>query len=354
MKDWAFSFLPLILGFIFQFAWIFKIKLDIQFFVAIIAFLTTAIGFASVGYLTNEYFDKESDLLSGKKNYLAGLSITKTSLLFILAIITTLAPWLILRLSYISIALVILELSLFLIYSIPHTRFKNVSYLSNIIDTLYAYLIPVALTYRTFFFYAPINVEFDILYLYLILFFFVGFRNILIHHIVDASYDQIGQIKTLALRWGLEKAKSRIKIFLILEFLTGLVLLKFIITSIYVLGFLMAIYTWTFLKTYKDNKDKPYQNKFVIDKFYQIYLPIIILFLLASQQSAWYPILFAFYFLFAKELNSKIYSYLKLIKNKLSVFVNYTIYSLFLLFGVNLKKENCSAWQYIKKRFKFK
>lgn len=352
MKDWAYSFIPLILGFIFQFAWIFKIKLDTQFFIAIVAFLTTTIGFTSVGYLTNEYFDRESDLLSGKKNYLADLSITKVSFLFILAIITTLAPWLILRLSYISIVLVSVELSLFLIYSLPQTRFKNVTYLSNIIDTLYAYLIPVALTYRTFFFYAPINVEFDILYLYLILFFFVGFRNILIHHIVDATHDNIGQIKTLALKWGVEKAKSRIKIILILEFIAGLVLLKFIISSYYILIFLIAIYAWAFFKTYQDKKEKPYQNKFVIDQFYQIYLPVVILFLLASQQSAWYPILFIFYFLFARELNSKIYYYLKSVKNKLSIIVNYGIYYIFLIFGVDLKKENSSAWQYIKKKLK--
>jgi len=99
------------------------------------------------------------------------------------------------------------------------------------------------------------------------------------------------------------------------------------------------------------------------DVAYQVWLPLITLFLAIKTDGRWILILpFHILFLLPSYLHEKMTDGIRFIYGKLLVYVfipgrhyssrviNYTIYYFFLLFGVNLKKENKSAMKYLKSR----
>ena len=374
-SDWRLSFFPFIIGCVYLWLSVFKIGFNLQTLILFFISLVTTVGFASLGYFINEYFDKESDRASGKINKLSLLTTPKQLLLFILLSAITFVPWFWLPTNKISWLLISCEIALFLLYSLPFPRFKTNYVVSGFIDSLYAYVIPLLLAYYTYKIYSGGSLE-PFIYALGFATFFIGFRNITIHHVNDIFKDRLSGNNTLPQKIGVKKTSILITVLLFYEAIFFVLFSYLSICNNWLFVFWILFYLmFIFIKLYQLNfnirinyvavepirhlTDKAYQIAFpffnliiliIWDWGWLILLPIHILIL--TPVSVLKPILF-----FVKWLQVKLrlifFVYIKnTLRKCLSMSINYPIYYLFLIAGVNLKKENMSAIEYFKKKTK--
>jgi len=369
-NDWRISFVPFIIGCVYLWLFIFRIPFDLNSALLFLLSLTTTIGFASFGYIINEFFDKESDKVGGKVNRLATVSSKKQLALFVISLLLTLAPWLWLPLNNISILLILTELFLFFIYSLPFPRLKAVPYLSGIIDSLYAYAVPLLLSYHTYQLFSGQDNKYFILFFFPAVF-LIGYRNIIIHQVNDIFFDMSSGLLTLPQKAGVLKTNLIIVTLLLNEIF--FFILASIMLSLHNSLFALWILFYIVFLIVRAIRLKPgfrlqyisiHSFRHISDPAYQVFFPIISFLLLITIDWQWASLAIihivllipAFvlsetkrYFLFIAG-----YSQLKIIiptKHYLSLSINYPIYFLFLIFRIDLRKENKSAIQYLKGLF---
>ena len=325
-----------------------------------------------MGYLINEFFDKKDDFIAGKINKVQSLSWQKLVLLLFGILLIAFLPWISLPYKSLSILLIGIQIFLFILYAIPPFRLKNNFILAAIIDSLYAYVLPLILSYYTFYLY-NVQTEQHIILILLItfLFFIAGYRNIINHFITDFLTDQKLYKKTLPQIIGIRSTlKLLIKLtYIEYGFISILIALLFVFSTNYYF-FKVSIPIVILTQFYINN----YKNSFSVRKFiklpntlYQFYFPILCLVNLIINDHLWtiwipiHLILFIPYFRFQslidlwQRIHFRLYFnciYYYVIRKTISRIVNYTIYFLFLLFRIDLKKKNISAITYIKKKIK--
>lgn len=364
--DWRLSFLPFIMGSVYLWIWWFKITLSISsLFIIILSFITT-IGFASLGYLINEFFDQEFDSRAGKMNKLSSLNYRIIVLLFLVSSSCTLLPWLWLPFDKLSWLLIIFQILLFLCYSIPFIRFKEHSIFSIITDSLYAYLVPIILSFYTFSLFSDqLKIPFWF-YFFMLNVFFVGVRNIIIHQIKDILKDKTSGLTTIPMILGIKKTYQLLFIislyegFFFLAFLNTLFLFLKYTFIISILCYIILCFVWV-KKHYNKEDDKVYLK---LNYVYHVLFPLCSALLMIYFNYHWALVLILHMVLLVPaSFYSKIISFIKRIcsvlmkiilvdvRNAISLVVNLPIYWTFRLFGVNLKKEQTSAIAYFKKHF---
>lgn len=331
--------------------------------------LLTTIGFASLGYFINEFFDKESDAKAGKLNKLAFLPFWTQGLILAAILLITFLPWVFLPKDHLSLLLIFTQISLFLLYSLPFPRLKENAYLSLVIDALYAYTLPLLLSFHTFSLlkgshYFP---------LWFILFSvsagFIGLRNILTHQVKDVFKDAAAGQKSLPMLLG--PIKTQLLLTLIFAYEVFSIALTLVVFSInfWFLSILLIAYLWFALDVFKrkgikENTSNMFQE---INKAYNLVFPLLALLVLLIKWPIVLVILlihssFLVPFNVWKYLHSKVMPILIRIRvrihsfvvtdlrNAISAMVNYPIYFLFRLAGIDLKKEGTSAMGYFRKR----
>lgn len=370
-KDWRFSFIPQIFGNLYLWLLLFNINFSLSVILLLVLSLITSFGFAALGYFINEYFDQEDDLKAGKINKLKLISLPNKIILLIIILISTFIPWILLPFDTLSVILMAAQILLFMLYATPPFRLKKNSYFSAIIDALYAYIIPLLLSYYTYYLYSKsssVNIIF--LICYGLLLFVAGYRNIIIHYINDIFKDKKVGLITLPRAIGVYKTNTLIIILLVIEFC--LILAKIFIIASNIAYFWLLLIPIMYL-VYRANKqrqklkdniivNKPIRH--VPDLYYQVYAPALILGILVLHQFIWIllvPIHIALFIpvyrlhpiiSWFQRINFKRY-YIWL-KQMVSWIVNYTIFFMFILIGVNLKKRKLSALGYIKYKLNLK
>ena len=370
-NDWRVSFVPFIIGCVYLWFYIFKIPFQRSSLIIFLFSLITTFGFASLGYFINEFFDKYTDKIAGKVNKLSLLTSQQQVFLFLASLLVTFLPWIWLPFDAISVLLICMEVSLFLMYSLPYPRLKNVPYLSGFIDASYAYLLPLLLSFYTYTLYA--NAFFTpFIFFFSLSVFFIGYRNILIHHINDIFKDQLSGTFTLPQMIGPRKTNQLIILLLICEVIlvlisSALVALENPLFVVWIIFYILFILIR--LKQYNFKIRKEYvaieSVRHLTDLAYQIGFPLVNLVLIIYMDWLWIVLLpFHFVLLIPTFFKDKIFEGLVfLLSNFMAHFlypcrlafsriVNYLIHYFFLLFGVNLIKENKSAFSYFKSRLK--
>ncbi len=356
IKDWLYSFIPIILGNLYLWIYIFGIKRDIETFYLLVLSLITSLGFSSLGYLLNEFSDIVDDRLAGKLNVLSGKKHYQIAGLFFFSSLLTFLPWLYLPSDYISFFLIVLQLSSFILYSISPFRFKKIVIISNLLDTFYAYLIPQILSAYTFFLFSDLLNFPKYLLIYFIVFFIVGFRNILIHQIDDIFYDKNINNLTLPRKLGIGRTDLLLRGLILSEFFAISLFLIFMAININLYLIISLIFVF-YRAYYLFVKRKEMLSNFIVffeiregfNSIYQIWLPLIFITFLAFNSIYWILIYPIHLLLFADRIMiSKIVSGIKTV---VSVTINYSIYYLFRIFRVNLKNEEKDAVTYIKSRW---
>lgn len=372
-NEWWLSKAMLMMGLVYFFTILFELDFS-SFIKVVLPSLATIVGFAAFGYLVNDLFDRKADALANKKNSLQDKSALYISLLFGTALSFIFAPWLYLPSNELVFILIGLELLLFLAYSIPPLRLKDRGFWGVGIDALYAHALPAIIAGYTYALIAKAEIVIEVFLLLFLWQFLVGIRNILMHQHDDKEADLLSNAKTYIVSSNKE-LKQLIKPILILECLTavlfftyltklnlifGLVLLCFFSAT----AFIAVIYAKRGFYQFLDSTCRHYPNI-----FYEKWMPLLLLIILSFSDTYFLTILLIHTLLFTLDYWKFIYQkivglYLSIpfsgiffnfyitIRSILSWIINQIIFIFFLLFRVNLKNENCSALEYLKRKKK--
>lgn len=367
--DWRLSFVPFIIGCVYLWIYIFNVPLESGSLKLFFFSLMTTFGFASLGYFINEFFDKKTDKAAGKINKLSLLKPGQQFFLFVSCLLITFVPWLWLPADSITWLLISAELILFLLYSLPFPRLKSVPYLSGFVDSFYAYVVPLTLSFYTYRLYSGAELH-GFIFLFAAAVFFIGYRNITVHHINDIFKDKLSGNVTLPQKAGVFKTNLVVILSLLYE-------VFFIILFSLYLSFESPLFTlwilfyvvFIFVRTVKLKININYiviePVRQITDPAYQIIFPLFTIFLLIVSDWKWLILLPAHIliltplYIFKPLINLFKWLYLNTViifsvyvRAFLSATVNYPIYFLFLLFRIDLKKENKSAIEYLKHKIR--
>lgn len=199
---------------------------------AALVFFIAVIGIAGLGHFINDWADIEEDTISGKENFAAGLSpeqrVFSGFFLFLLCVL----PWFYLYTDPLILGLLILELLLFLAYSIRPVRLKNRHIWGIAADTLYGHIVPALVVLAVFSYYGEHRQMFAMnnTFTYVLVLWLIckGSRNIILHQIDDRKKDKTAGINTFVVKHGGVFALNLInRLILPLEFLGFAALLYF-------------------------------------------------------------------------------------------------------------------------------
>ena len=365
-KDWRYSFLPFVAGCLYLFMVLFDLTFEKKTLLFLLSFLISAIGFASTGYLINEFFDIESDTKAEKVNSLSKVSKQRLLLLFTLSLTVLFIPWIWLPSDPISWILIFSEIALLLSYSLPLTRLKNVYWISGVIDSLYAYVIPLLLVTYSCSIFSGKSTDTFIVFFLLSMFFF-GFRNILIHQSRDIDYDIKAGIMTLPQKLGEKKTNFYLMFAMILEiiffcFFCVLLSIEHSVFFFWLIVFAGIIVLSFFTKKTKIKEENlSDESKYTFtDKAYQLWFPLFNLLIIVYHDWRWLLILPLHIFLFIPRFRLEVIYFLAenifvklktgyhfVVLHFFSRPINYLIYYFFRLFNVDLRKKNMSACSFL-------
>lgn len=166
--------------------------------------VVTLTGFGIIGYILNDWADIPYDLKAGKTNLVGGMSVPMRVLLLLGLLAITMFPWVAyFKVDGLSIALILIQFTLQIIYPFPPIRVKNYPVPAIVNDALYAFVVPCLLAWHTFDLTASQNgndgqvLHFVFLSLWMLA---MGVRHILNHHVADKENDRLAGTPNLALR----------------------------------------------------------------------------------------------------------------------------------------------------------
>ena len=368
-KDWRLSFVPFIIGCVYFWLWWFQISLNGSSLVLFSLSFVTTFGFAALGYFINEFFDKAVDAKARKINKLAFLPATYQLLIFIGCVATTFLPWFWLPSDRTTIILFATEITLFLIYSLPFPRLKQVPLVSGFVYSGYAYVVPLLLSVHTYSLYANSNHQPMIVFLAAAVF-FIGFRNITIHHVNDIFKDMRSRTVTLPQIIGANATNYLVMILLLEEIFlvfvwSILIALQQPLFWLWLIVFSVAlVLRYRFVaKGFRFQFMSIAPVRHLTDPIYQYVFPAFTLLLAVSFDYKWLMIVPFHIALFLTKsmqvtaydavywkLDSLKHATIRTVVVPTRIVGNYFIYYSFRIVGVNLREENTSAWSYIKKR----
>jgi UbiA prenyltransferase family len=166
---------------------------------------------AAFGYLINNVFDIEQDLLAGKPNFTAYMPVRSRVLLSLLLAIGAVSTWVVLYPSAFLFALSLVHLLLFILYSVPPIRLKERGYLGVLTDALYAFCLPVIISLSFAKRYSSKQILFFdwSVFIAIIWALTAGIRSILLHQFKDRKADRRSTTFNVVNAFGI-RANSRI------------------------------------------------------------------------------------------------------------------------------------------------
>jgi hypothetical protein len=367
--DWWRSKAALLMGMVYLFTAWFQLPFMEFVWIAPLS-LVTIIGFASFGYLVNDLFDIQQDLRAGKRNSLAGKPVIVIILFFVVSCLSIFLPWVYLPTTRFSYFLIGCQILLFLVYSVPFIRLKERGLAGIITDALYAHAVPPILAAYTFSLAAHSGLS-D--YRLLLLFawqFTSGVRNILIHQQSDVSADRRSGSKNFVATMSETGFLFSLKYLILLELLLSMLFWA----SLVILNvcFLLSVATavglsgWVMVLFWRSGAHSFYESewRFFPNNVFEKWMPAVYLVILSLGDIRFAGVLLLHTLLFNMDLYVQMAMRISMIwraipfrkifyqpvRNVLSAIVNYSIFFAFLLCGVNLKKENTSAMEYLRKK----
>ncbi|MCF8257357.1 MAG: UbiA family prenyltransferase [Flavobacteriales bacterium] len=369
-KDWRLSLLPFIMGCVYLWLWHFQLSWEGRTVLLIVLSLITATGFAALGYFINEFFDQSDDAMAGKANRMAPLTIGQRCMLLSGILIVAVCPWVWLPSDLLSWVLISAQVGLLLVYSLPFPRLKVVPVVSNLVDMGYAYLVPLMLSFHTYSLFVGTGAVLPI-WLFPLMFVaaLIGLRNILIHQVNDLFNDRRAGVVTMPQLLGPNRTSTVLFVLLVLEiaaFLSFGMMLSYQDPVLAILPVLFAAFCLLRLYVLRDIVVLRFlaleRTRHLPDPFYQLIFPVMLLLALSVRDWHWLLLLTLHSALMTPvhvlSLLSDVCrntfwwadSQRPKLRSAISAMVNYPIYWLFRLFGVDLVREEKSAVDFIKSK----
>ncbi len=361
-KDWMKSFVPFVMGCVYLWLWWFGFSISDDVVLVVLLSLITSIGFASLGYFINEFFDIKSDAKAGKINKLALVPIYARVGILVIVLTLTFFPWIWLPKNQLSFILIGSQLLLFLLYSMPFPRLKESIYFSLVLDAFYAYSVPLLLSFHTFSLLAGSKTYPVWFYLFFLAVTFIGLRNILTHQIRDVFKDAVSGQKSLPMVLGLNRTILLIKLLFIYEVFLISMTLIFLLISNFIAFLLLIGYILFAVFEYKiqGKKVSPTLMFEDVNRVYNVFFPWLMLLVLCYDSPfGWIILIIHSIILVPSYLWKGFVSGLKKawfisfrfimkdIRHWASYTINFPIYLVFRMVGVNLRREGISAWEFL-------
>lgn len=282
-----------------------------------ILFLILTISIAAYGFFINEWCDISADVAAAKSNNLVNTSLSTR--IFILFLILTAIITSICFLNFTKIHFLIAggQLCLLTIYSLKPFRVKNYKVAAVITDALYSgtlfYILAFDYSLKL---HQPSAKEATIA-LSVCLFMWGGvrgIRNIFIHLIKDAPFDSKINLDTFGNTISFDKQK-KILLFIILP--VEFILLFAVLIQLPHPAYTLPVYFIFHLKKYYTFLSGKYSDNEFISKqlewnyFYEIWLPVLFIILLATKQDVSYVYLLLIHLILFPHILYRVYLSLK-------------------------------------------
>jgi 4-hydroxybenzoate polyprenyltransferase len=368
-KNWRLSLLPFIMGCVYLWIWHFGLPWEGRTLLLVLLSLVTAAGFAALGYFINEFFDQRHDALAGKPNRITPLSTGQRLMVLSATVTAAFAPWLWLPADGVSWVLIASQVGLFLVYSLPFPRLKAVPIASNLVDTGYAYLVPLLLSFRTYMLFAEGEIP-RWLWPLMVVVALIGLRNILIHQVNDLFNDRRAGMRTLPQVIGPKGTTIALIALIGAEVVAFLLFGKLLAAEEVWMSALPVLVTVFYVVRVVKLRDRvalrfiPLEEvRHLTDPFYQLIFPVILLVALTMADVRWLMLLpFHAALLTPAHVFTRVFAGSReawwwadrqrpVVRAAVSASVNYPIYWFFRLFGVDLVREGKSATGFIRSKF---
>ncbi len=273
-REWSTSKLPLIF-LVFYYLIIINKNFTSASLLSFFNFVALICLYASLGYMINDFSDRRVDKKVGKQKVITKISprVAKFVLfsIFLLGILVSLPFW---KHNYIFLILVIAMHILSASYSLPPLRFKEKRWMGIIVVSITQRVFPTFLCFVIFNYFS-----WDSL-LFLLLYFIVGIRGIIVHQIKDYKNDLKANVKTLITSIGILKGTRYLLMGIIpIEIILLVITLIVVISKIHLLGFFVSDYLLiAYLTGVRITKEWLLNSVLVeesfLSSFYSFYLPI--------------------------------------------------------------------------------
>ena len=244
-----------------------------------ICFLLASFFVALFGYLLNDLFDVEIDVLAKKKNIFIEANQSTKITLFLSVIIGVVILWMLSKANIKSTSLLLAEFFFLIIYSVKNIRLKNNPIFGPFCDAHYSHILPVFITLS----FLNVYLKPSISVLLYSLLFVKGFRNILLHQLDDRKFDKQFGINTFPIYFGYKKTLQLLNFILFpLELIISFVFMMalfpaskifFIAYFIYQVfsAFQFCFWIWHFIPRSHFN----FKFLYYLNNFYEFWLPLI-------------------------------------------------------------------------------
>ena len=170
---------------------------------AMLAFITAFIGVAGFGHVLNDLGDLKVDRVAGKLNTMQGRKRRHIALMIVALLAMAWLPWLILPANRWNLSFISLQLLLLVVYALPPLRIKTRPVSGVLTDALYAYTVPMLITWTTWIHLEEPAKRQPLLLAALIPWSLcAGVKGILVHQDVDAANDVASGVGTFVTRYG--------------------------------------------------------------------------------------------------------------------------------------------------------
>lgn len=243
------------------------------------------------GYIINDVFDIEQDLAAGKKNTMVKLSPFMRFFLLGLCLLIGFAVFLLLNPTPFLLSLYTANFLLPTLYSVPPIRWKERGILGVLADTAAAHMLPTLIIIYTFTQLVPaVGIDSWFLLVTMTLWaFFVGFRGIINHQLLDLEDDQKIAVVTFA---GSKPRKAIRNIVLWFSYPAELISFAAFISLLTVnstlLGFAVSGFAlleiskwwrgWQFTYFFPETPESERYLPFMDNEFYVAWLPVLLAF----------------------------------------------------------------------------
>lgn len=205
ISEWFFSKIPMLMGLIYLSLFSASSLFDTATLKLILLLLCTSIGFASVGYWINDWFDRTKDRIAGKTNLFNGKK-TAVGGFMLVSFIMAICPWGFLEGSWQIYTLLGVQAGMFVVYAAPPLRIKERGWLGIFTDSLYSSVVPALILLMAVKLHCEQTLSIDLWELMLLVYFSLsGIRKIIAHQLLDADDDKKSGTQTLAVQIGTAK-----------------------------------------------------------------------------------------------------------------------------------------------------
>jgi 4-hydroxybenzoate polyprenyltransferase len=171
--------------------------------IAMLAFITAFIGVAGFGHVLNDLGDLEVDRAAGKLNTMQGRKPFQLTLMMLGLLAMAALPWLILPANRWNLSFIGFQLLILTVYAAPPLRLKTRPIAGIFTDALYAYTVPMLITWTTWSHLSePAKAQPFLLAAIIPWSLCAGIKGILVHQDVDAANDAVSGLTTFVTRYG--------------------------------------------------------------------------------------------------------------------------------------------------------